>query len=141
MQLRTVFDSNVYVAAALRPGGHADVWLDIAALPRSGLQLVVSEPILAEVREKLIDRFAFPAADVDRFLARVRGIATVVRPAEPVRAVPDDPDDDRIIECALAARAQLIVTVDHHLLKLNPYQGIGIAHPKELKRIFAGDFD
>ena len=82
-----------------------------------------------------------PPDDLTRFLKRVRGIATLVRPTERVKAVKDDPDDNAILECALAAQAQLIVTADHHLLKLSPYRGIGITHPRELKRIFASDFE
>ena len=54
MQLKTVFDSNVYVAAALRPGAYCDMWLDIATLPRSGFRLFVSKPILDEVRDRLV---------------------------------------------------------------------------------------
>lgn len=53
MHIRTVFDSNFYIAAALRPGGHADLWLEIAALPCSQLRLFVSRPILDEVSETL----------------------------------------------------------------------------------------
>ncbi|HEV2403649.1 MAG TPA: putative toxin-antitoxin system toxin component, PIN family [Candidatus Saccharimonadales bacterium] len=139
MQLKTVFDSNIYIAAALRPGGYADVWLDIAALPRSGLDLYISHPILDEVREKLIERFGMPVADVDRFMSRLRHIVVVVRSTEHLEVVRDDPDDNAILECAFGAQAHLIISADHHLLDLNPYRGLGIAHPKELKRIFAKD--
>ena len=140
MRLRTVFDSNFYIAAALRPGGHADLWLDIAAVPRSGLQLFVSEPILDEVGEKLLG-LEVPQAVVTRFLERMRRVAKVVEPTERVRAVKDDPDDDVILECAIAAKAHLIASADHHLLKLNPYRGIGITHPRELRHILASDFE
>jgi len=139
MQLITVFDSNVYVAAALKPGGYADIWLDIAALPGSGLRLFTSTAILNEVRRKLTKRLALPEPEVDHFIKRLKQIAVVVKPARKIRAVEEDPDDNVILECALAAKAQLIITADSHLLKLNPYKGIGVAHPKELKNIFAGD--
>lgn len=139
LPLRTVFDSNIYVAAALRPGQYADRWLDIAALPGSGLQLFVSDYILEEVRRKLVDRFGFPDDLVRQFIARVKVSARLVKPDFSLTVVPDDPDDNAVIACAVAARAQLLVTADSDLLKLNPYEGIGIAHPKELKNIFAED--
>jgi uncharacterized protein len=140
VQLKTVFDSNVYVAAALRPGQYADRWLDIAVLPSSGVQLFVSQQILAEVHHKLVERFGFEATMVDKFTSRIKVSATLVSPKTSLHAVKADPDDNMILECAVTARAQLIVTADAHLLKLNPYRGIGIAHPKELKNIFSADY-
>lgn len=110
-------------------------------MPRNGVCLFVSHPNLTEIREKLVGRFGLPAGDVERFIARLKGITTLVSPTNTLTVVADDPDDNRIIECAVAAQAQLIVSADHHLLRLNPYRGIGIAHPKELKGIFATDFE
>jgi putative PIN family toxin of toxin-antitoxin system len=140
VKLRTVFDSNIYVAAALRPGQYADRWLDIATLPSSGLMLYVSAEILAEVQHKLIDRFDFTEPEVKRLTSRIKLAANMVKPTSKLNVIPDDPDDNVIVECAVAANAHLIVSADHHLLKLESYKGIGITHPRELKRIFATDF-
>jgi putative PIN family toxin of toxin-antitoxin system len=139
MQLKTVFDSNIYVAAALKPGGYADMWLDIAALPQTGLKLFTSQPILDEVQEKLVLTFGLPALEVDCFIERLKQISLLVDPKEKIDAVKDDPDDNMILECGVAAKAQLIISADKHLLRL--YLGIGIAHPRELKNIFASDID
>jgi putative PIN family toxin of toxin-antitoxin system len=140
-KLRTVFDSNIYVAAALRPGQYADRWLDIATSPNSSLELYVSAGVLAEVEHKLVNRFGFEPLEVQRFIGRIRRAARVVKPKSRLNVVPDDPDDNAILECAVEAKAHLVVSADHHLLKLGQYNGIGIAHPKELKHIFAGDFN
>ncbi len=137
--LRTVFDSNIYIAAALRPGQYADRWLDIATLPSSGVELYVSPYILNEVGNKLVDRFGFRRVDVKQFIERVKISATLVKPDVEVKAS-KDPDDNNILACAISARAQLIITADSGLLKLSPYRGIGIAEPRELKRIFASDY-
>jgi putative PIN family toxin of toxin-antitoxin system len=141
MQLRTVFDTNIYVAAALRPGQHADRWLDIASLPASGLQLFVSAEILDELYQKLTEKFGFDRIEVRRFIKRIEIIARVVKPTMRLDVVPNDQDDNIIVECAVAARAHLIVSADADLLKLGQYKGIGIAHPRELKHIFATDFE
>lgn len=138
--IRTVFDSNLYMAAALRPGQYADRWLDIATLPGSGIQLCVSNEILHEVESKLIDKFGFTEPEIKQLTRRIRLAAQVVKPKIRLNVVPDDPDDNVIVECAVEARAQLIVTEDKHLLKLGKYKGIGITHPRELKYIFATDF-
>jgi predicted nucleic acid-binding protein len=42
-----------------------------------------------------------------------------------------DPDDDMVLECAVVAGAQLILTGDKDLLSLNPYKGILILTPAE----------
>jgi len=138
--LRTVFDSNLYVAAALRPGQYADRWLDIATLPGSGLQLFVSSKVLHEVERKLIDKFGFTEPEIKQLIRRIRLAAHVVKPKIRLNVVPDDPDDNVILECAVESQAHIIVTADKHLLKLDQYQGIGITHPRELKYIFATDF-
>lgn len=139
VQLRTVFDSNIYVAAALRPGQHADGWLTIAAQPHTGLKLYVSPAILAEVQRKLAGKFGFDPQKIDRLLERIEIVATVVNPKQRLTVVPDDPDDNVIVECAVTAKAHLIVTADKDLLQLGQYEGIGITHPRELKHIFAQD--
>jgi uncharacterized protein len=140
VKLRTVFDSNIYVAAALRPGQYADRWLDIATLPGSSLKLYISAEIIAEVQSKLIDRFGFTEPEVKRLTSRIKLAANMVKPKEKLTVIPDDPDDNAIVECAVAVRAHLIVSADKHLLKHRNYKGVGITHPKELKRIFATDF-
>jgi len=53
-------------------------------------------------------------------------------PRIPVQAFGDDPDDDRILECALAANASFIVSGDRHLLVLRSYKSISIVTPRQL---------
>jgi predicted nucleic acid-binding protein len=45
-----------------------------------------------------------------------------------------DPDDDRILECAVAGAADLIVSGDHHLNRLKSFRGIGIVRPVDFLR-------
>jgi predicted nucleic acid-binding protein len=53
-----------------------------------------------------------------------------------VRAVEDDPDDDRILECAVEAQAQIVVSGDHHLLALQEYKSILIVTPRRFLELF-----
>jgi predicted nucleic acid-binding protein len=49
-----------------------------------------------------------------------------------------DPDDDKIVECAVAARSDYIVTGDKHLLMLGSYRGTRIAKAAEFLALYPG---
>jgi predicted nucleic acid-binding protein len=51
-----------------------------------------------------------------------------------IEVIHDDPPDNRILECAIAGQADLIVSGDRHLLKLKSYQGIPIVRPVDFRR-------
>jgi uncharacterized protein len=138
-KLKVVFDSNVYIAAALNPAGSSEAWLRIAGRQLRSFDLYVSEAILDEVAEKLSDKFTLPEQQIRHFIAAVRDVAVVVQPKHKLRVVLADPDDDMLFECAVAAQAQLLVSADKEVLKLSPYEGIGICHPSDLKKIFVQD--
>jgi uncharacterized protein len=54
-----------------------------------------------------------------------------------LHVVAQDDDDSRILECAVAGRAGLIVSSDRHLRKLKSYEGIGIITPIDFRRILS----
>ena len=58
--------------------------------------------------------------------ARVENLAQIVEPGESLKVIADDPDDDRVLECAVKGRADVIVSGDRHLLKLGRYRGVSI---------------
>ena len=55
----------------------------------------------------------------------------MVSPAIIPPVVIDDPDDDAVLACAVAATADLVVSGDPHLLKLEAYQGVPIVTPAD----------
>jgi putative PIN family toxin of toxin-antitoxin system len=140
MKIRVVADTNIYVAAALKPGGPTEIWLRVAARPNSSFELFTSEPILDELSQKLFDKFRFSEGAVSNFVDAIRESATKIDPTMRLpTGIVGDPDDVIVLECALEARANLIVSADRDLLSLNPFRGIGISHPRELKNIFRSD--
>jgi predicted nucleic acid-binding protein len=58
-------------------------------------------------------------------------VARVIEPASIRRTVTRDPDDDAVLACALAARADLIISGDAHLLNLKSYQRMPIVSTAE----------
>jgi predicted nucleic acid-binding protein len=52
----------------------------------------------------------------------------------PIRVVKSDPDDDKFIACAVALKAEVVVTGDRALKGIGQYQGIKIVSPQEFLR-------
>jgi predicted nucleic acid-binding protein len=61
----------------------------------------------------------------------VLGFAKHVTPVERLRVVTSDADDDKILECAVAAGSEIVVTGDAHLLSLGDFSGIRIQRVAE----------
>lgn len=64
--------------------------------------------------------------DADLIRARLERVAELVSPAHVLSVITEDPDDDRVLECAIAGRADIIISGDRHVLKLGEYEGIAI---------------
>jgi uncharacterized protein len=125
---RIVADTNVCISA-LNFAGTAD---EVLALGRAGvIQVFISPPILEEIETVLVRKFRWAAPRVREAVRTIRRFAVLVNPGEPVNLVRADEPDNRILECALAAGADMIVTGDHHLLKLKRFRNILIASPRQ----------
>ena len=125
---RVTADSNQYISALLRGGKP----LQLLELARSGqIELAVSDDILNEVRRVLRDKFKVPAEDLEEYRNQVLGFAKHVTPVERLRVVMSDADDDKILECAVAAGSEIVVTGDAHLLSLGDFSGIRIQRVAE----------
>jgi putative PIN family toxin of toxin-antitoxin system len=120
---RVVLDTNVYISA-LMFGGLPGSLLDLAFL--RSFTLVVSAALLDELDEKLREKFGVSHADAALLRARLESVAHVVEPQEILNVITEDPDDNRVLECAVSGNVDLIVSGDRHLLKLGEYQGIAI---------------
>jgi putative PIN family toxin of toxin-antitoxin system len=119
--LRVVFDTNVLVSALVFPGGRGEEALRRIIDERD--QLVLSKQILDELLGVLARKFAREAEELARTAVFLGELATVVKPGRRL-AVLADSADNRILECALAGRAETIVTGDQALLALGQFRGI-----------------
>ena len=48
----------------------------------------------------------------------------------------EDPDDNKLIECAIASDTKIIVSGDKHLLKIKGFKGIKVHKPREFVEIY-----
>ena len=133
-RLKAVLDTNLYVAAFQYPKGRNAALWSAARVGRYGL--VVSPAIIREVARVLREKFAWQDAPVRTIVRRIAEVAGsgVVNPRATIEAVTADPDDNRILECAVAGKADLIVSNDHHLLNLKTWAGIPIVPGVDFRR-------
>jgi len=127
----------VLVAAYNWPDGMADRAYLLAR--RGVVELHTSTFILGEVERILREKFGWEEERVVRAMAQVRRIAVAVHePEESVDVIENDPTDNRILECALAASAELVVTGDKkHLLPLRSFQGVSIVGLRDFLAIYS----
>lgn len=133
--MRIVVDTTVLVSALLSPSGAPARMLRF--WEADSFELVVSEEILAEyVRvlayPRIAKRLTLTRESVEELVGAFRQFATLVEPDESLRVIADDPDDDKVLACAVAGGAEYVVSGDEHLLSLGEYQGIQILPPAEL---------
>ena len=121
--MKVVFDTNILVSALVFPGGRAEAALLRIIEERD--QLIVSKPILDELLGVLARKFSRDAEELARAAIFLSELAITVRPRQKLHIVKDDPDN-RVLECALAGRADAIVTGDKELLALGEYRRVRI---------------
>lgn len=138
--MRLVLDTNTVVSGLLWDKTPS---LLLQAALREQIEVFTSEALLLELedvlpRDKLARRVSASGLSVAQLTARFALLAQRTMPAE-IAPASADPDDDHVLACALAARADLIVSGDSDLLNLKTYHGIPIVGAAEaLKRIVRG---
>jgi len=121
--LSVTLDTNVYVSA-LEFGGIGARLLGMARA--RVLQIDISDAILDELATVLRDDFHWDAYRLHFMLEEMRKITCSVTPKRTIEALKLDPDDNRILECAVEAASECIVTEDKDLLRLKAFEGIRI---------------
>ncbi len=128
--MRVVFDTNILVSAFIFPGGAPETVYRAALEGR--IALVTSAPLLAELGRVLVEKFGWESGMAEEVVAQVIRIGLVVEPTERVHEIAADPADDRVLEAAVAANADAIVSGDRHLTRLKSLRGIPIRTAAEL---------
>lgn len=130
--MRAVLDTNVLVSAFTRPMGRV-VGLWNAALERR-YHLLVSPAIIREVAHVLREDFHWEERRIVRHSKLLTWTGELIVPRISLDIILTDPDDNRILECAVEGKADVIVSGDRHLRDLKSYQGIPIVRPIDFLR-------
>ena len=124
--MRIVFDTNVLIAAVVASG----VCRDLLEYCTENHELVTSDYILGELREKLERKFRLTQDVVDGVITSFEARMRLVSPEPLDPPTCRDPDDDWVLATALAGECDCVVTGDADLLDLNEHAGIRILRPR-----------
>jgi len=126
--IRLVLDTNVLVSALISTRSNPARLLDAAG---KNYSLFISKEILSELEGVISrDKFGFSSEKIDSAIEAILSFSEVVNPEIKLDVVKSDPDDNKILECAIACGASYIVSGDKHLLNLKEYENIKIISPK-----------
>ncbi len=130
---RLVIDTNVLVSALLWQGTPGRV---VALAGEKEVQLFTSRALFDELaatltKKKLAKYVAATGLTAEQMLANYRRISTTVTARQLDERVSRDADDDAVLACAIAARADLVVSGDDDLLVLQSFKGIAIVSAAE----------
>lgn len=133
-----VFDTNVLLSAV----GWRGTAYRCLNLARVGIvEGLTCQEILNELAEKLQTKLNFSPDQVVDILADLLGFLRLVAITNTVRVVITDPDDDKVLECAIVGGATHVVTGDRrHLLPMGSYKGIAIVTAAEFLSLVSTSF-
>ena len=136
IELRVVVDTNVFVSSVIGSKNAEEI---VNKLGEEAFRLVISTFLLTELAT-VLERPKFQALIQDvgearaKLLHLVEVSGTLVERTKPIE-VCRDATDNRVLEAAVAGRADVIVTGDGDLLELDPFQGIEIMTPARFLEI------
>ena len=134
--MRIVCDTNVLVSGVVFGGACRSI---ITLVSEGQVCGFTSAALLSELEDVLArPKFGLTPQQLAAMMELVRQTFLSVTPMEPTHAVAEDPDDDAVLDAAIAANADVVVSGDDHLRALGTFRGIRIVSPadfmKQLKK-------
>ena len=134
--MKALFDTNVLISAFLTDGLCSKL---LSRANKREFKLYTCPFILVEFEEKLHKRFSVSISEIKEALTLIKELSFIIDPIEgnvQVKGACRDSNDDLILACALAAKADFLVTGDKDLLTIGIYQGIRIITPRDFELLF-----
>ena len=116
-------DTNIYISGLIFAGPPRRF---IQKAQAGRFRLAISDALLEELTRILRAKFAWSNEEIREAVTLLSACTVRVQPGERLDIVDADPDDNRVLECAVAAGSRFIVTEDGDLLRLGAYTGIRI---------------
>lgn len=134
--MKVVLDTNVLISGIFFSGTPSRI---LTAWAEGRFELLASVEILTEyhrVAERL--HAQFPTVIIKAVLDLVTRETRIVEQSSVPKTACDDRDDLKFLACALAGRADCIITGDRALLRASGFQGIEVVTPREFARRLLG---
>ena len=136
MKVKAVFDTNILISGLLFKGNESQL---LEIVESGGVELFISAELSAELENvldypRVVKVLIRQQKNKETCLLTVAKSASLVEPRNRVDVIADD-NDNRVLECAVEAGAEYIVSGDSHLLDLNSYKGIQIVSSKQMLEI------
>ena len=131
--LKVVLDTNIFVSSIFWKKGNPHKVVELALDKK--IHVFTSMEILQELEKVLRRDFEEPEEMIQRQISLILEYSTVIKPSVKINIVVADPEDNKIIECAISCDADYIVTGDRHLLDLIVYGRIKIVTARKFTEI------
>jgi putative PIN family toxin of toxin-antitoxin system len=132
--ITAVFDTNILFSAT---GWRGNPFQCVERVRSGEIQAVTCPELIEELAKKLELRLRFSAEQVAETLADYLGFLRVVQIPKVLNAVPRDPEDNMVLECAIEGQAQYVVSGDNDLLVLKEFRGIQIVRATDFLKVLA----
>ena len=131
--MKVTLDTNVLVSGTFWTG---DSFRILNLIDKNELNNIISKEIIKEYYEvinsnEIIGKIEDKKLKMLKIVHRVINNSDILEPSVKIDIIKDDPDDNKILECAVAGNADCIVSNDRHLLKLKNFRGIPILTPDD----------
>jgi putative PIN family toxin of toxin-antitoxin system len=135
-KVKVVFDTNVWVSISLQK-----ILNDEFSRVKQKLTIYVSKDVMLEISKvllypKIAGILRKNGIDGKEILRAIAASSKIIEPKVKLNVVNEDPADNKILECALAAGAEIIVSGDKHLLELGKFRKTKILTPREFFESF-----
>jgi putative PIN family toxin of toxin-antitoxin system len=124
--VKVFLDTNVLASALTTRGLCAELFEVVL----QSHELLLSDLVLKELERILPDKLGQSESITEGFISLLRSEGALITNDHPAPPLPD-PDDEAIVASALAGGAQVFVTGDKALLKLETIEQLPIISPRE----------
>jgi putative PIN family toxin of toxin-antitoxin system len=130
--LKVILDTNVWISLFLQKA----LSQEFKKIITPQATIYISKQILIEISKvltypKITRILAASEINAKHILRTIATNSTLVDPKIKVKLIDEDPEDDKILECALIVGADFIITGDTHLLKIGKFKQTKIISPRE----------
>ncbi len=122
-----VLDTNIYISSLFWGGASYKI---VQKAIEQQIIVFISKEILKEIEKVLIRDFNLEKQEIEDVLEAIILFTHIIEVNTKLDLVQEDPDDNKILECAFDSNSNYIVTQDKHLLKLGKFIDIKITSPE-----------